>query len=174
MCEMLVMNQDNENEKITDPILRARGLFARGHVVAIKPDGWQWGRKEVAPKFHVLDVVDATVEEMQRYLHRLFGRGPSEIVRVPDDQVDNAYKAFGDRDDIYDWVVRNSSGGQSDVEVFLNMRHNIRELRIDENQLTPQQKRGLMNTGRTQVTKQQVIDVTVQEQQFDPPTNDRR
>lgn len=39
MCEMLIVREDTTD----DP---TAGLPRRGDVVVIKPDGWEWGRRE--------------------------------------------------------------------------------------------------------------------------------
>ena len=42
--------------------------WSRGHVVAIKPDGWQWGGLECPPKFCVIHITDVVPEEVLDYI----------------------------------------------------------------------------------------------------------
>lgn len=42
--------------------------WSRGHVVAVKPDGWKWGKLECPPKFCVITVTDLIEKDAEKYM----------------------------------------------------------------------------------------------------------
>lgn len=60
MCEMLVMAVDKFNP---DPYLDAK-QYKRGDVVCVQPDGWGWGKEELAnPLFRIIKVPGVSVAD---------------------------------------------------------------------------------------------------------------
>jgi len=65
MCELLVYAADDKSPR----------SYARGDVVTICPDGWEWGRKEGPPTFRVIRVPGASAQECEPLLGRDFPEG---------------------------------------------------------------------------------------------------
>jgi len=61
MAELLVKSQSVDDTKDLT-------AWSRGHVVAVKPDGWEWGRLECPPKFCVVKISDATESDCEKYM----------------------------------------------------------------------------------------------------------
>lgn len=63
MCELLVKAQDGLN-----------GVWLRGRIVTIMPDGHVWGLKEAPPDFYIVKVtgvsVDAALQYLEEWHHR--------------------------------------------------------------------------------------------------------
>jgi hypothetical protein len=57
--ELLILAKDGE--KSADPL-----AWGKGHVVAIKPDGWKWGSRECPPTFQIVRV-DAKEADLKIY-----------------------------------------------------------------------------------------------------------
>jgi len=65
MCEILVLALDKVSD---DPYLDAK-QYKRGDVVAIRPDGWLWGKQElVNPLFRIIKVPRVTVSQASAFL----------------------------------------------------------------------------------------------------------
>lgn len=54
MAELLVKARTEPGLDSSDP-----GVWTRGEVVVVKPDGWSWGSEERPPRFVVVRVPDA-------------------------------------------------------------------------------------------------------------------
>lgn len=66
MAELLVRIVDKVN---TDDFYRNCQCTKRGDVIAAQPDGWPWGREELAtPDWRILSVPDMTVSEASVFL----------------------------------------------------------------------------------------------------------
>lgn len=62
MAELLIKATDN---LVSNDIERDfHESFKRGYIVDVRPNGFGWGSKEGLPKFVVLQITDATVEEL--------------------------------------------------------------------------------------------------------------
>ena len=62
MAELLVVSQDR-------PVPDSGGKWREGEVVTIKPDGWEWGRKELdKDKFIVVELPGVDPDTLQEYL----------------------------------------------------------------------------------------------------------
>lgn len=65
MCELLVLSVNKVN---ADPYLDAK-QYKRGDVVCVKPDGWGWGRQELAnPLFRIIKVPGVSVSQASGFL----------------------------------------------------------------------------------------------------------
>jgi hypothetical protein len=65
MCEIIVKAIDVTHP---DPEKDRRGCYKRGYPVAVYPDGTKWGNEERLPKFVIIKIPDATVEEVQHFI----------------------------------------------------------------------------------------------------------
>lgn len=61
MCELLVKAQDGLN-----------GVWLRGRIVTIMPDGHVWGSKETPPDFYIVKVTGVTVDAALQYLELMW------------------------------------------------------------------------------------------------------
>lgn len=78
MAEFLIKAIDALHE---DPDKDKAGCYKRGDVVAVEPDGWQWGKLEGPPKFVIVKIPDMTVEEAEQYVES--ERGTSSDPKLP-------------------------------------------------------------------------------------------
>lgn len=53
MAELLIMANSNSH---SDPIKDIRGCYKKGDIVDVQPDGFQWGKEECPPRFHVVKI----------------------------------------------------------------------------------------------------------------------
>lgn len=54
--------------KITVAGKELKGAYSKGDVIALVPDGGDWGAREVPPNFVRLTISDATIEEAYQYI----------------------------------------------------------------------------------------------------------
>ncbi len=52
----------------SDPTIDRAGCYKRGYPVVVMPDGQAWGTEEGLPKFVVVKVPDATVDQLRAYI----------------------------------------------------------------------------------------------------------
>jgi len=66
MAEILIaLNPTNYTHP--DPRKDKAGVYKKGDIVIIKPDGWPWGREEGLPKFLIVKLPGVTVDELAAY-----------------------------------------------------------------------------------------------------------
>jgi hypothetical protein len=152
MCELLLRNVDNFNPTIPAEKQQS-GLYKRGDIVAILPDGHVYGSAEGLPDFVVIKFPGVTIEYMQRYLEPEIGRGESIRVVVDDADVPNVVDFSSvDPGDVFDWEVVSSRNGQSTVDVFLKERKTRREFHMLLNSLPARELLEITTLGRTDTT----------------------
>jgi hypothetical protein len=61
MAEILVVAEDR-------PVDDSAGRWYRGMPVTVRPDGWEWGKKEGLPLFWIVKLPRVTVEEAKELL----------------------------------------------------------------------------------------------------------
>lgn len=74
MAELLIFAQDNVH---SDPVKSERGCHKRGDIISVRPDGFEWGRKELIPpvqggKFCHIRITDVTVEQVHNKVRAKF------------------------------------------------------------------------------------------------------
>ncbi len=74
MVELLIKRQANYTH--SDPVKNKRGVYQRGDIVVVMPDGHPWGIEEHPltttynpPKFFIVKIPGITVAQAQKYLH---------------------------------------------------------------------------------------------------------
>lgn len=75
MAELLIMNVDNIGSTPEKTAL----LYKRGDVVAVMPDGHQWGAKEAPPKFRIVKLV-GSVEAYNHLLEPVYAEDNRSVV----------------------------------------------------------------------------------------------
>ena len=74
--ELLIKAQDTTN--LDSHYLDAR-CWKTGEVIVMRPDGWQWGRKEVEdPQFTLVRVLNASEEDLSCFLFPEMETNPRE------------------------------------------------------------------------------------------------
>lgn len=63
MAELLIKAQTTWTNP--DPIIDARGVYKKGDIVVVRPDGHEWGGEENLPNFVLLKVPGVTVEQVE-------------------------------------------------------------------------------------------------------------
>lgn len=64
-CELLVFARDNTHP---DPEKDRRGSWKRGYIVAVRPDGFQWGYGERWPYFFLVRLPNVPVDLCKKYI----------------------------------------------------------------------------------------------------------
>lgn len=72
MAEVLVKAIDATHP---DPVKDARGCYKRGDPVVVMEDGHPWGSEEGLPKFWIVKIPGATVEQVLQYVEELRDAG---------------------------------------------------------------------------------------------------
>jgi hypothetical protein len=88
VAELLVMARDNAHGDATTD---RRGCYKRGDVVAVMPDGHQWGAKEGLPRF-VRIKVPALTADVVRGLADEQSEDDAGIEPQPDPAADRTYR----------------------------------------------------------------------------------
>ena len=66
----------------------------RGRIIAVKPDGWGWGRKEVWPAFALLKVPGISVAKIEKYAQPQLVEDPTDADWDPvSKRIQNVYRA---------------------------------------------------------------------------------
>lgn len=69
MCELLIKAQDGAN-----------GIWLRGRIATIMPDGHVWGSKEAPPDFYIVKVPGVSVDTARTYLEEWHHRPAFELL----------------------------------------------------------------------------------------------
>ena len=81
MAEILLLAFDCFNT--THPERDATMTYKLGHVIAIMPDGHEWGSQECLPKFYIIKIPGVSVDDLQDYIASkidwLAEKGPKRI-----------------------------------------------------------------------------------------------
>ena len=67
MCEILVKAVDAAH---SEPVKDQRGCYKSGGIVAVMPDGHEWGKEECLPKFYVFRLILTlqSLEQAKKYI----------------------------------------------------------------------------------------------------------
>ena len=81
MAELLIKAKENWMESLSKEEIKAlpkekkdryNARSKKGDIVAVKPDGWQWGKMECLPSFIVVKMPGKNVEEVEHLTESLY------------------------------------------------------------------------------------------------------
>ena len=81
MCELLILALN----KVSPDPYRDSKLYKRGDVICVQPDGWLWGKQELAnPLFRIVKVPGVSLEQASAFLgseHDVDPTNPSRLLQ---------------------------------------------------------------------------------------------